>query len=55
MPDRIPRKQVAALFVHRTRDGFGTISEMESALSLMPARTELLPITCAGHELLTRF
>ena len=42
------------LFVHGTRDGFGTISEMQSALSLMPAQSDLLPITGAGHELLTK-
>jgi uncharacterized protein len=49
-----PSLQVPALFVHGTRDGFGTIAEMQSALSLIPARTELLPITGAGHELLTK-
>jgi len=27
---------------------------MTAALKLIPARTELLPITGAGHELLTR-
>ena len=43
-----------ALFVHGTRDGFGAISEMQSALSLIPARTDLLPIAGAGHELLTK-
>jgi uncharacterized protein len=49
-----PSLRVPALFVHGTRDGFGTISEMESALSLIPARTELLPIAGAGHQLLTK-
>jgi hypothetical protein len=49
-----PSLQVPALFVHGTRDGFGTIAEMQSALSLIPARTVLEPITGAGHELLTR-
>jgi uncharacterized protein len=43
-----------ALFVHGTRDGFGTVSEMQLALSLIPAQTELLPIDGAGHELLTK-
>jgi predicted alpha/beta-hydrolase family hydrolase len=43
-----------ALFVHGTRDGFGAIAEMQSALSLIPAQTDLLPITSAGHELLTK-
>lgn len=49
-----PSLQVPALFVHGTRDGFGTIAEMQSALSLIPARTDLLSITGAGHELLTK-
>ena len=49
-----PSLQVPALFVHGSRDGFGTIAEMQSALSLIPARTDLLPITGAGHELLTK-
>jgi len=49
-----PSLQVPALFVHGMRDGFGTISEMQSALSLIPARTDLLPIPGAGHELLTK-
>jgi predicted alpha/beta-hydrolase family hydrolase len=43
-----------ALFVSGVRDGFGTIPEMEAALRLIPARTELLPIQAAGHELLTK-
>lgn len=46
--------QVPAMFVHGSRDGFGTSAEMQSALSLIPARTDLLPITGAGHELLTK-
>lgn len=46
--------QVPAMFVHGSRDGFGTIAEMLSALSLIPARTDLLPITGAGHELLNK-
>jgi uncharacterized protein len=45
--------QVPALFVHGVRDSFGSISEMQTALRLIPARTELAPISGAGHELLT--
>jgi predicted alpha/beta-hydrolase family hydrolase len=40
--------------VHGSRDGFGSIDELGSALKLIPARTELLTVTSAGHELLTR-
>lgn len=49
-----PQIQTPGLFVHGTRDGFGSIDEMETALKLIPARTSLLPITGAGHELMTR-
>jgi predicted alpha/beta-hydrolase family hydrolase len=45
--------QTPTLFVHGTRDGFGSITEMEAALKLMPARTKLLPISGVGHELIT--
>ena len=48
-----PEVQTPALFVHGTRDGFGSIEEMEAALALIPARTELLPVSGAGHELMT--
>jgi predicted alpha/beta-hydrolase family hydrolase len=49
-----PRLQIPALFVHGTRDGFGSIDEMTAALKLIPAPTELLPVTSAGHELLNK-
>lgn len=49
-----PRLQIPALFVHGTRDGFGSIDEMTAALQLIPATTELLTVMSAGHELLTR-
>lgn len=49
-----PRLQTRALFVHGTRDPFGSIEEMKSALALIPAETRLLPIEGAGHELLAK-
>jgi uncharacterized protein len=49
-----PRLRVPALFVHGARDGFGSIDEMEAALKLIPVTTQLLPLTAAGHELLTQ-
>jgi uncharacterized protein len=49
-----PRLEVPALFVHGTRDGFGSIEEMATALKLIPAPTELLPAAGAGHELLSK-
>jgi predicted alpha/beta-hydrolase family hydrolase len=49
-----PSLQTPALFVHGVRDTFGTIDEMTAALQLIPAPTELLPISSAGHELITK-
>ena len=50
----LPSLRVPALFAHGTCDGFGTITEMESALQLIPARTELLAVEGAGHELMKK-
>jgi uncharacterized protein len=44
-----PALRTPALFVHGTRDPFGTIEEMQAALTLIPARTELVVIEGAGH------
>jgi len=49
-----PELQVPALFVSGMRDGFATMSEMETALKLIPARTELMQVSGAGHELMTK-
>jgi uncharacterized protein len=55
-PDRLriqhlPKLAVPALFVHGTRDPFGSIAEMESALKLIAAPTSLLPVEGEGHDL----
>jgi len=50
----LPRLQTPVLFVHGTRDNFATTSEMEAALKLIPARTELLSVPGAGHELMKK-
>ena len=49
-----PELRTPALFVQGVKDGFASIAEMEEALKLIPARTELLPISGAGHELLSK-
>ena len=49
-----PLLQTPALFVHGTKDGFGSIDEITAALKLIPAQTELLPVSGARHELLTK-
>ena len=40
-----------ALFVHGVSDPFGSIQEMQQALKIIPAKTTLLPIESAGHDL----
>jgi uncharacterized protein len=46
-----PDLQTPMLFIHGTQDPFGSIDEMRSALTLIPARTELIAIEGAGHDL----
>lgn len=47
----LPNLRTPSLFVHGTRDPFGTIDEMKKALQLIPATTALLEIESAGHDL----
>ena len=47
----LPKLRTQALFVHGARDPFGSIEQMESALKLIPAKTQLLPVEGAGHDL----
>ncbi|OLD19832.1 MAG: alpha/beta hydrolase [Acidobacteriales bacterium 13_1_40CM_3_55_5] len=47
----LPKLQTRALFVHGTRDPFGSIEEMEAAIKLIPSKAELLPVEGAGHDL----
>jgi predicted alpha/beta-hydrolase family hydrolase len=49
-----PELRTLALFVSGTHDGFGTVAELELAKAQIPARTRVLPIAGAGHELLTK-
>jgi predicted alpha/beta-hydrolase family hydrolase len=49
-----PRLHSPAFFVHGARDGFGSIDELAAALKLVPARTDLLRVPGAGHELLNK-
>lgn len=49
-----PKLETPALFVSGTRDGFGTIEELTAALKLVSARTQLVPIAGAGHELMSK-
>jgi uncharacterized protein len=47
----LPKIKTPAMFVHGSRDPFGTLEEMEAALKLIPARTKLFPVEGAGHDL----
>ncbi|NYF53493.1 hypothetical protein HDF12_003892 [Edaphobacter lichenicola] len=52
--EHFPRLRTPAMFVHGTRDGFGSIDEVVVVLKLIRARTVLLPVPGAGHELVTK-
>lgn len=47
----LPDLRTPTLFVHGTRDPFGSIAELEQALKMIPAKTKLLKIEGAGHDL----
>ena len=47
----LPNLRTNTLFVHGTRDPFGTIAELEQALKMIPAKTKLLTVEGAGHDL----
>lgn len=49
-----PKLTRPAFFVHGTRDPFGTIAEMKSALEMIPASHRLLEVDGAGHEILAK-
>ncbi|MGV7660209.1 alpha/beta hydrolase, partial [Mycobacterium kansasii] len=45
------RISVPTVFAHGTSDPFGTIVELRDAAALIPARTEIVEITGARHDL----
>ena len=49
--EHFPNLKVPVLFVEGTRDPFATIEEIESARKLIPAKTSLLTVEGAGHDL----
>ena len=49
-----PALQTPALFVQGTRDPFGSIAEMKSALESVPAPKLLFEVEGSGHDLLPR-
>ena len=49
--EHFPALRVDALFVHGVRDPFASSEEIQQALKLIPARTMLLEVDGAGHDL----
>ena len=47
----LPSLRAPSLFVHGTRDLFGSVEEMTQALQLIPAKTELMKVEGVGHDL----
>ena len=47
----LPDLRTPALFVSGTRDPFGSIAELTQALKMIPAKTKLLALEGAGHDL----
>jgi predicted alpha/beta-hydrolase family hydrolase len=47
----LPDLHTPALFVSGTRDPFGTIDELKQALKMIPAKTKLIAVEGAGHDL----
>ena len=46
-----PELRTPALFVHGTGDPFGSIEELREAIAAIPARTDVLPVEGAAHDL----
>jgi len=49
--EHFPRLRVPCLFVQGTADPFGSPDELRAAIAAIPARTELIPVERAGHDL----
>ena len=47
----LPDLRTPTLFVHGTRDPFGSIAELGRAIKMIPAKTRLMQIENAGHDL----
>jgi uncharacterized protein len=47
----LPDLRTPTLFVQGTNDPFATIAELQQALKMIPAKTKILPVENAGHDL----
>jgi uncharacterized protein len=52
--EHLPRIAVPTVFTHGTADPFGTIDELRPAAALISARTEVVEITGARHDLASK-
>jgi predicted alpha/beta-hydrolase family hydrolase len=43
--------RMPCLFLHGTKDPFGSVEEMRKALAAIPGPVKLLPVAGAGHDL----
>jgi len=50
----LPSLRTPTLFISGTKDAFGSIEELESAIKLIPARTMLVAIEGAPHGLMQK-
>lgn len=49
--EHLPRITTPTVFTHGTSDPFGTIAELSTAAALIAARTEIVEVTGARHDL----
>jgi predicted alpha/beta-hydrolase family hydrolase len=49
--EHFPALGIPALFVHGSRDPFGSLRELGEAMRLIPAPTALVPVDGTGHDL----
>lgn len=47
----LPNLHTPSLFVHGTRDPFGSIEELRLAIKMIPGKTKLLVVDGTGHDL----
>jgi predicted alpha/beta-hydrolase family hydrolase len=46
-----PSLRTPAVFVHGTKDPFGTPDELRAAIALIPAHAQIVEVEGAGHDL----
>ncbi len=49
--EHFSKLRIPAVFLHGSRDPFGSLAEMEAALELIPSGAKLIAIQGAGHDL----